>query len=84
MKKTNYSYETSLPPYKQDKTSQCLAVLDCVTEDCNCLLQISRKLKLPQSTISGRVNDLIEMGKVKYEGFTTYENRKRKAIKKIQ
>ena len=80
---TNYSYKTSLPAYrgnKEEKQAQATKVLRAITVGKNCLLQVAEYLNLPQSTIAGRVNDLIEEGRVCYCGFTFYKNRKRKRI----
>jgi hypothetical protein len=35
---------------------------------------------LPQSTVSGRVNDLKTEGKIDYPGYVVYKDRKRKRI----
>jgi DNA-binding Lrp family transcriptional regulator len=76
----NYSYETSLPAYHEDKKVQSRLVYVAIYNGVNSLLAISEHLNLPQSTVAGRVNDLIEEGKVRYDGFTVYKNRKRKKI----
>lgn len=80
---TNYSYQTSLPAYRDngsEKLIQADLVLAYIGLGKNCLLQIADQMRLPQSTVAGRVNDLIEEGKVKYEGFVIYKDRKRKKI----
>jgi DNA-binding Lrp family transcriptional regulator len=76
----NYSFETSLPAYQEPKDIQMVKVFGSIKDGKNCLLAISEELGLPQSTIAGRVNDLIDEGKVKYCGFVIYKNRKRKKI----
>jgi hypothetical protein len=84
---TNYSYDTSLQPYKENqsqKKRQCDEVLRFVKRGANNLLQVSQLTGLPQSTIAGRINDLIEEERVKYEGFTIYSDRKRKRIIEIR
>lgn len=83
MEQTNYSYETSLPAYREtpsEKAFQSSKVLESIKDGKSTLLEISEALGLAQSTVSGRVNDLIEEGTVKYDGFTNYKNRKRKNI----
>jgi len=81
---SNYSFETSYQPYRENeainKQRQCDEVLKFVLHGANNLLQLSRLTGLPQSTISARVNDLIDENKVAYSGFTIYNNRKRKKI----
>lgn len=79
--KTNYSIETSLPAYLSPKDVQVEKVYETVKNGANNLLAISELLNMPQSTVSGRINDLIEIGRVKYEGILEYKNRKRKQIK---
>ena len=44
------------------------------------MLRLSEVTGLPQSTVSGRCNDLITEGKIFYSGMTVYNNRKRKKI----
>ncbi len=87
---TNYSYSTSLPPYREapeSKKRQADEIFGFIKHGANNLLQLSELTALPQSTVSGRLNDLITEGKVKYEGFTVYADRKRKkivVIKKVE
>lgn len=80
----NYSYETSYPPYLENrainKRTQCDEVLSIIKRGANNLLQVAEVSGIPQAIISARVNDLIEELKVRYEGFTVYNNRKRKKI----
>lgn len=81
---SNYSYETSYPPYKENealnKRTQCDEVLQIIKHGANNLLQISQVTGLPQSTIAARINDLASEKKIEYSGFTVYNNRKRKKI----
>lgn len=84
---TNYSFATSLPPYHEApniKKRQQDELLAFIFKGANNLLQLSQLTGLPQSTVSGRANDLIEEGRVKYEGFTVYADRKRKRIVAIK
>lgn len=78
--KSNYSWETSLPPYRESKLMQAVKVLGCIKKAMSSLLEISDELGLPQSTIAGRCNDLIKEDKIKYSGFVFYKGRKRKRI----
>jgi hypothetical protein len=86
---TTYSYATSLPPYQESpsiKKRQQDELLAFILKGANNLLQLSQLTGLPQSTVSGRINDLIDESKVLYFGFTIYADRKRKkivAIKKL-
>lgn len=79
-----YSYETSLPPYKENiafnKKRQCDEVFDIIEKGGNNLLKISQVSGIPQAIVSARVNDLITDSRVKYEGHTVYNDRLRKKI----
>lgn len=80
---TNYSYKTSLPAYREDengKHAQKDKILGEIQRlnDGACLKQIEHFMKLPQSTCSGRINDLIADGKVKHDGYMEFEGRLRK------
>ncbi len=80
---TNYSFPTSLPAYQDNaaiKRRQADEILAFINKGANCLLQLSQLTGLPQSTIAGRCNDLIEEGKIMYSGHTVYADRKRKRI----
>ncbi len=80
---SNYSFETSYPPYIEGATikkRQQDELLAFIIKGVNNLLQLSQLTGLPQSTVSGRINDLINECKIKYEGFTVYADRKRKKI----
>jgi hypothetical protein len=84
---SNYSYETSLPAYKDEvltKKRQADEILKFIVKGANNLLQLSQITGLPQSTIAGRCNDLKFEGKIMYNGFTYYQNRQRKKIVAIQ
>jgi predicted transcriptional regulator len=69
---SNYSFETSYPPFEENKIfnkkTQCDEVLALIKKGSNNLLQLHFATGLPQSTIAARVNDLIEEQKIKYEG----------------
>lgn len=79
---SGYSYGSSLPAYqeKNNKELQKEIILTFIKNGYVTLLQLSEKIKLPQSTVAGRVNDLISEGKVFYNGLVEYKNRKRKHI----
>ena len=80
---TNYSFATSLEPYRDNaaiKKRQADEILAFIVRGANCLLQLSQLSGLPQSTVSGRVNDLLKDGKIEYSGYTVYADRKRKRI----
>lgn len=89
MQNSNYSYETSLPAYYDNsslKKRQQDVILKLV-EDCGtCLKEIEKKLKavyninIPQSTVSGRISDLIKEKKVMYLGKIFFEGYTRKKI----
>ncbi len=82
--KSNYSFETSLPAFKENKAlnkhRQCDLILGIVRKGANNLLQISQVSGIPQAIVSARIYDLIEDGKVKYEGKLNYNDRVRKKI----
>lgn len=80
---TNYSYKTSLPAYREDENGKQAQKDKILAEiqrlkDGACLKQIEHFMKLPQSTCSGRINDLIDDGKVKHDGYMEFEGRLRK------
>jgi len=82
-KKDGYSWQTSYPSYKDnisEKQRQATLILKHIREGANCLLRLAELTGLPQSTVAGRTNDLIDEGRVKYEDFVIYNNRKRKKI----
>jgi aryl-alcohol dehydrogenase-like predicted oxidoreductase len=79
----NYSFETSLPAYQErptEKRRQCDNILQFIKRGVDNLLQLSEVTGLPQSTVSGRVNDLKTEGKIDYPGYVVYKDRKRKRI----
>ena len=82
--KPNYSIATSLPDYRDNvsgKRSQCDTIRRMVHENKGITLkQIEELTGLPQSTVAGRVNDLIKDGLVRYDGIITYGGRSRKRI----
>lgn len=85
MSTNNYSYSTSYPAYLENesgKNAQETRVLRAINslKGKATLKQLEKILKLPQSTISGRVNDLVKAKKVKYSGEVFYEGRTRKQI----
>ncbi len=77
MSKTNYPYQTSLLPYLEERIGQVNTIYHFIQTGCNCLLILSDVTGLPQSTVSGRVNDLISSGKVCYSGIVNYKNKNR-------
>lgn len=83
MGKTNYSRETSLPAYREDQPGK-QAQKDRILQEMNrlggaaCLKQIEQFMHLPQSTCSGRMNDLINDKKIMHDGFVEYDGRLRK------
>lgn len=89
MRTTNYSYDTSLPAYHSnanDKKRQQDIIQGLVTEKGTCLKEIEiklwqlHKIRIPQSTISGRINDLMKEKKVMYFDKVKYAGCKRKRI----
>lgn len=79
--KDGYSYQTSLHAYKESgKEAQRIIILNLIKKGFVTLLQLSEITGFPQSTVSGRVNDLIDEGKVYYNSTVEYKNRKRKMI----
>lgn len=82
---TNYSFATSLPAYHENqsgKQKQAETLYNAIKSfgGHSCLKQLSNATGLPQSTISGRCNDLIEDGLAEYSGIIEFEGRKRKRI----
>lgn len=82
--KTNYSFETSLPAFKDNlannKIRQCDEVLSLIKRGAKCLLQISEISKIPQAVISARMSDLMKEGKAGYDGQIVFKDRLRKKI----
>lgn len=83
MGKTNYSYKTSLPPYRENsdgKKAQKQKILEEIQllGGHACLKQIEQFMHIPQSSCAGRINDLIADGKVKHDGYIEFEGRLRK------
>jgi hypothetical protein len=82
----NYSRETSLPAYKENqagKEAQKTRILQVIRDlgGRATLKQIEEVIQLPQSSISGRINDLIEDRKVKDTGEKTlYAGMRRKVF----
>lgn len=79
----NYSYPTSLPPYleaPQSKQIQMQRIVALVALGASSLKELAIKTGLPQSTVAGRTNDAIKAGAIKYDGYCTFDNRKRKRI----
>lgn len=79
----NYSYQTSLPAYKENpshKLRQSDNILAMIKMGADNLLKLSQASGILQAVVSARVNELINEGKITYDGFTTYNNRKRKRI----
>lgn len=80
-----YSFATSLPAYrdkKEEKRSQAQKLLLYIqaAQPGTCLKQLERLIGLPQSTVAGRVNDLIAGQYVMYDGIIEFEGRRRKRI----
>ncbi len=79
----SYSYQTSLPAYHQNQSGKELQkerVLQFIKNGINNLKQLQQNTGLQQSTIAGRVNDLIADKKVMYQGTIIYQERLRKKI----
>lgn len=95
-KKTNYSWKTSLPAYFENaagKDMQARLVLfvmkkhkgRCTLKEVQDYLRYNFKIILPQSTVSGRMNDLRDDGLVAFYGETRmYRNRIRKVFEIIK
>ena len=83
----NYSFQTSLPAYKENKVNskerQCEKVLNAIRSGANNLLQISDNTGILQAVVSARISDLINENKVQYLDFVTYKDRKRKKIELV-
>lgn len=78
-----YSWQTSLPAYReapQSKQIQMQRIIALVVLGASCLKELAEKTGLPQSTVSGRANDAIQAGALKYDGFVIYGARKRKKL----
>ena len=80
----NYSYQTSYAPYQENKAfnkrRQCDKILLFIKRGADNLLQISQLSGIPHYVVSARMTDLKKENKAKYEGYTVYEDRKRKRI----
>jgi DNA-binding MarR family transcriptional regulator len=84
MSKTNYSFPTSGPAY-HDKTHrqyQRTMLLNLLIRmgGKSSLLELANESNLPESTVSGRINDLIKDGLVYYGAPIAYKGRKRKQV----
>lgn len=80
---TNYSFATSLPPYQErpsEKKRQADELFAFIRRGANNLLQLSELSGLPQSTVAGRCNDLIDENRIEYKGHVVFRDRKRKKI----
>lgn len=80
---TKFSVATSLPAYREHssvKAIQEARIIGLVSQGFDSLLDISEITGLPQSTVSGRANDAIKHGKLRYCGYVIYKNRKRKRL----
>jgi len=79
-----YSFETSLPAYEDGRETvkefQKGRILSLISNGAKTIREIARKAGLPDSTVAGRINDLISDQKVEYVGYIEYEGRKRKKI----
>lgn len=95
-KKTNYSWRTSLPAYYENKFGkdlQCKVIRFIISrhrgqkatlKEIQDYLRDRIKVRLPQSTISGRVNDLKDQGKIGFFGeLKEYKGRLRKVFELI-
>lgn len=93
VRKTNYSYKTSLPAYlenKEGKAAQEKIISYVISrhkggkatlKEIQDYMRNIVRLPLPQSTISGRVNDLKDKGKVDFYGeMKIYKGRIRKVF----
>lgn len=83
---SGYSYATSKPAHEENQTGkqiQAARLLHLIGKGINTLKQLEQQSGLPQSTVAGRVNDLIAAGRVRYNGLTEYAGRKRKMIEAI-
>ncbi len=82
-KKTNYSFATSKPAFEENsslKRIQEARIIGLVSQGVNNLKALAKATGLPDSTVSGRVNDGIDHGKLMYVGYVEFEGRKRKRI----
>lgn len=92
-RKTNYSYKTSLPAYlenKEGKAAQEKIIAYVISrhkggkaslKEIQDYMRNVVRLPLPQSTISGRVNDLKDKGRVAFYGeMKIYKGRLRKVF----
>ena len=79
---SNYSYATSLPAYldtSEIKNETLRRMFECIKANGSMsLLEVSERIKMPQAICSARMSD--KNNPLKYEGFTSYNNRKRKLI----
>jgi predicted transcriptional regulator len=79
-----YSYETSLPAYEEIKATvketHCEWILSLIRDGARTIKELAKKTGLPDSSVAGRVNNLIAEGKVEYTGYVEYDGRKRKQI----
>lgn len=95
MAKNNYSWKTSLPAYienSEGKDMQEKLILHVMKQNGNKItllevrdfLKSQFKIMLPQSTISGRMNDLRNKGLVDYYGdMRSYKDRLRKVFEVV-
>lgn len=67
---TGYSYQTSLPAYHDNakgKMTQAEWIYSLVKRGHDCLKKLAEVTELDQSTVSGRVNDLIKIKMLMYQ-----------------
>lgn len=88
---SGYSWDTSYPALKENPVGKALQaekvyqVIKRLGE--TCLIQISEQIDMPQSSVAGRVNNLIDAGRVRYcdsDNYIFYKNRLRKKIVAIK
>ncbi len=80
---SNYSYETSLPAYRDNTTGkfrQMDKIITLVENGADNIAELAELSDLPASTVSGRINDAIVLGRLKYDGFVVFKDRKRKKV----
>lgn len=84
MSNTNYSYETSLPAFHENaegkEVQKDMIYSLIIQSEKTCLKTLEKLTGLPQSTIAGRINDLVKEEKVMYKDKGFIEGRLRKLI----
>lgn len=80
---SNYSFETSLPAYKDNKESkkqQVEIIYEAIKNGKQTIAELADLTGLQPSTVSGRIGDLVRAGRVYSDSTVIFNGRKRKSF----